>query len=293
MAQLLSWSDAVDIGHGRGRLAREAAASLRRVDRDFGRVVDVNEAWRSPEQANANYARYQAYLRDPKNNPWAPIALRAEDSIHCRGYALDTDDTSAAQMRIWNDHGWYWTVYRDGKLVERWHLEYFRDRDNHRNDPAPAGSDAEPFKEDVMNADQERLLKSMATDVANIKGFVYDGGSSVSDPNYVPAPGSLLQVARNIAAHVYAGGTDAAKADYLAAPGTIYHLLKRRVLRGLGARPTKLPTDGSNVFIEQIQDAADTNTLLRALTEKVGELADAVAKITPTSAPDESTETPQ
>lgn len=134
---IISWNQAVDIGHGRGRLATAPAASLARVDQAFGRPADVNEAWRSPEQANANYARYRAYLRDPKRNPWAPIALPAEESIHCRGYALDTDDTSDEQMRVWNDHGWYWTVYRDGKLVERWHLEYFPDRDNHRNDPDP------------------------------------------------------------------------------------------------------------------------------------------------------------
>lgn len=144
---LLAYADAVDIGGGRGRLARPAAASLARVDADFrsafGRAADINEAWRSPEQADRNFRAYQAWLayqagRGPKV-PWAPIGFAAKDSIHCRGYALDTDDTSAAQMRIWNDHGWFWTVYRNGVLVERWHLEYNAARDNHRNDPAPTG----------------------------------------------------------------------------------------------------------------------------------------------------------
>lgn len=143
---VLSWNDAVDIGYGRGRLAREAAASLARVDvamrSAFGRAADINEAWRSPEQANANYARYVRFLN---GGPWAPIALPADSSVHCVGFAVDTDDTSDAQMRIWNEHGWYWTVYRDGKLVERWHLEYFRDRDKHRNDAAPAGGEATPI----------------------------------------------------------------------------------------------------------------------------------------------------
>lgn len=134
----LAFADAVDIGGGRGRLAAEAAASLARVDVALGRLADINEAWRSPEQANANYARYIAYING--RGPWAPIALPADLSVHCVGYAVDTDDTSDAQMRIWNDHGWYWTVYRDGKLVERWHLEYFRSRDDHRNTPATAGS---------------------------------------------------------------------------------------------------------------------------------------------------------
>ncbi|WP_367147232.1 hypothetical protein AB0870_08420 [Microbacterium proteolyticum] len=138
---VITWDQAVDIGGGRGRLAPAPAASLARVDRDmrsaFGRAADINEAWRSPADADKNYAAYLAYLR---GGPWAPIALPGDKSVHCFGYAVDTDDTSDAQMRIWNDHGWYWTVYRDRKLVERWHLEYFPGRDNHRNDPAPAST---------------------------------------------------------------------------------------------------------------------------------------------------------
>jgi len=143
---VLSWNDAVDIGYGRGRLAREAADSLARVDvamrSAFGRAADINEAWRSPKDADDNYAKYLRFLN---GGPWAPIALPADESVHCKGFAVDTDDTSDAQMRIWNDHGWYWTVYRAGKLAERWHLEYFRDRDNHRNDAAPAGGEATPI----------------------------------------------------------------------------------------------------------------------------------------------------
>lgn len=139
---VLSWNDAVDIGYGRGRLAREAAESLSRVDAALGRPADINEAWRSPEQANANYARYLAYLAG--RGPWAPIALPADQSVHCIGYAVDTDDTADWQMSVWNDHGWFWTVYRNGQLVERWHLEYDRDRDNHRNQPASVGGST-PF----------------------------------------------------------------------------------------------------------------------------------------------------
>ncbi|WP_282847223.1 hypothetical protein [Microbacterium oxydans] len=138
---LLAFADAVDIGGGRGRLAAPAAASLARVDAafrsSFGRAADINEAWRSPEQADKNYRAYVSYLAG--RGPWAPIAYPAATSIHCLGYAVDTDDTSTEQMRIWNEHGWFWTVYRNGKLVERWHLEYFPERDKRRNDPAPAG----------------------------------------------------------------------------------------------------------------------------------------------------------
>lgn len=146
---VITWDQAVDIGGGRGRLAPAAAASLARVDRDmrsaFGRAADINEAWRSPADADENYRKYLRYL---SGGPWAPIALPGDKSVHCFGEAVDTDDTSDAQMRIWNDHGWYWTVYRDGKLVERWHLEYFANRDNHRNEGASASTgDAATFNQ--------------------------------------------------------------------------------------------------------------------------------------------------
>jgi hypothetical protein len=160
MTAVLAFRDAVDIGGGRGRLAAPAAASLARVDAEFrsafGRAADINEAWRSPQQADANFAAYQAYLN---GGPWAPIGLAAKDSIHCRGYAVDTDDTSTAQMRIWNDHGWFWTVYRNGVLVERWHLEYNASRDNHRGEGTPASDNASPFKEDDMPLNQDDLVK--------------------------------------------------------------------------------------------------------------------------------------
>ncbi|SDO77493.1 hypothetical protein SAMN04487848_2046 [Microbacterium sp. ru370.1] len=155
---VLAYADAVDIGHGRGRLAPDPAASLRRVDSAFGRAADINEAWRSPEQANANYARYLAYLR---GGPWAPIALPADQSIHCVGYAVDTDDTLAWQIAIWNDHGWYWTVYRDGELKERWHLEYFWWRDNHRYDHnLPTGEAITEAKEWLDMASPEEIRQA-------------------------------------------------------------------------------------------------------------------------------------
>lgn len=162
---LLAFADAVDIGGGRGRLSAPAAASLARVDRAFGRAADVNEAWRSPEQADKNYRAYVAYRAylaglGPKV-PWAALAYPADTSIHCRGYALDTDDTSTAQMRIWNDHGWFWTVYRNGVLIERWHLEYDTRRDNRRNDPAPAGNASTPpvsEEDDDMPGPNKKLV---------------------------------------------------------------------------------------------------------------------------------------
>lgn len=246
MSTLLAFADAVDIGYGRGRLAAPAAASLRRVDaamRDaFGRVLDVNEAWRSPEQADANYAAYQRYLA---GGPLAPIALPAYQSIHCRGYALDTDDGyNARAVAILNDHGWFHTVYRwvNGKrvLVEPWHFEYDASRDNHRGDTAGGGAtefDPTRLLEDSMSSNPiinvvaktgddwrngalhiglddgsfQRLQPPFATNIRGILGKAFYGGDGDGNKDTIP---TLSQADFNALAAVWAtmckGRTDAA-----------------------------------------------------------------------------------
>ncbi|MBB3158210.1 hypothetical protein FHS07_001906 [Microbacterium proteolyticum] len=61
----------------------------------------------------------------------------------------------------------------------------------------------------------------------------------------------------NIAAHLYLGGSDAPNPNYLGGAGSVYHILKTPVLR----------PDADNVLrpVLQIQDAADTGTLVREL----------------------------
>ncbi|MHC9045824.1 M15 family metallopeptidase domain-containing protein [Microbacterium saperdae] len=138
---MISRSRTVDIGGSRGRLTPAAAASLRRVDAELGRLTDVNSAWRDPKTQQEFRDAYLAYL---DGGPWAPIALAPEDSVHCDGEAIDTDDGyNPHTVAILNRHGWFHTVYRwiNGKrvLVEPWHLERDASRDQHRRDPAPAG----------------------------------------------------------------------------------------------------------------------------------------------------------
>lgn len=220
---VLAWKDAVDIGHNRGRLAAAPAASLARVDvamrSAFGRAADINEAWRSPEDADKNY---RAYLRFLNGGPWAPIALPGDKSIHCFGYAVDTDDTSDAQMRIWNDHGWYWTVYRNGKLAERWHLEYFYNLDNHRNDPTPASTKAPtPIPEDDM------LIITATKSSAD--GLIQEGRTFV---NTLTAPLSILSAEEVNAYRYWAREKGIPFRDTLWTGDTI-----REVIRVRGLRP--------------------------------------------------------
>lgn len=148
----------VDIGLGRGWLAPKPAASLARIDAELirlrGRPADINEAGRSPEQANENRARWLAYERYLKGGPWAPkapYALGADESVHCKGGAADSDDWyDERAAAVWRDHGWRQTARYPGNKAkdEPWHGEYFEHLDNHRNDPVPTG--AKTKEEDAM-----------------------------------------------------------------------------------------------------------------------------------------------
>lgn len=127
-----------DIGHGRGWLDAPAAASLRRIDRQLGRLADINEAGRSPEKADENYRAWIAYSTG--KGPKAAYALPASKSVHCIGLAADSDDWyNAEAAAIWRDNGWVQTALypNDPKRNEPWHGEYRIARDNHLHDPDP------------------------------------------------------------------------------------------------------------------------------------------------------------
>lgn len=152
-----------DLGHGRGWASPSAAASIRRIDAQLGRLADINEAGRSPEQANKNRAAWLAYDRYLKGGPWAPkapYALGADQSVHCWGGAADSDDWyDPRAAAVWRDNGWRQTArYFDSKgrptaKDEPWHGEYSEHLDNHHNDPVPAGeSTRTPMEEDDMLA---------------------------------------------------------------------------------------------------------------------------------------------
>lgn len=124
-----------DLGHGRGWLRLDAAASLARIDRQIGHPLQITEAGRTWAQQKAHWDHYQRY--------GSPIALHPDTpSVHQLGAAIDTDERLTA---ILNDHGWFHTVYRNGKLIEPWHYEYSATRDNHRHEGWPASTGAKPL----------------------------------------------------------------------------------------------------------------------------------------------------
>lgn len=124
-----------DLGYGRGWLDAPAAASIKRIDRAIGHALQITEAGRSFFRQREHWLKY---LRDGY-----PIALNPDTpSEHQKGKAIDSDEAQNF-VGLMEEHGWFRTVYRwvNGKwtLVERWHFEYFINKDKRRFDnPTPA-----------------------------------------------------------------------------------------------------------------------------------------------------------
>lgn len=194
----------VDIGHGRGWLAPAPAASLRRIDAQLGRPADINEAGRSPEQANENRRKWLAYERYLNGGPWAPkapYALGADQSVHCWGGAADTDDSyDPHAARVWLDNGWVQTALYPNNLAkhEPWHREYFAHLDKHRFDPAPAGQQSAPEPESEEDDDMPKN-----------SGFIYRGTTQGTDQRTV-----LICNYGSGLFHEYTNGITAADSKY-------------------------------------------------------------------------------
>lgn len=150
MGTPLPWGQAVDLGWNRGRASARAAASIFRIDAQLGRPADVNEAWRSPEQANANRARWERFKA---GGPWAPYALGAEDSVHCWGDAADSDDWyDPYAAAVWRAGGWRQTARYNDDRDEPWHGEHFPHLDTLAGQPASTGGADMPLNNDDLIA---------------------------------------------------------------------------------------------------------------------------------------------
>ena len=181
----------IALNGGRGRATPQCVWSIHRIDAQLGRYLDINSAWRDPQEQERFYSAYRAYVNG--NGPWAPIALPPEQSVHCKGEAIDTDDNNAAMTRILNDNGWFHTVFRNGVLVEPWHYEYDSKRDKYFG-AIPAGNESTPIEEDMplTQADVNLLLNSPAytngptigrilLEAHNVYDAIFKGGTSMDD----------------------------------------------------------------------------------------------------------------
>lgn len=176
---MIGISGTVPINGGRGRATLQCVWSIHRIDQQLGRYLDINSAWRDPQEQERLYSAYKAYLNG--TGPWAPIALAPEYSVHCDGEAIDTDDNNTAMTRILNDNGWFHTVFRNGVLVEPWHYEYDYKRDKFFGG-IPAGSESTPVEEDDMFNDADRGdLQDIKRKVNAIHDAIFKGGASMED----------------------------------------------------------------------------------------------------------------
>lgn len=167
----------VPLNGGRGRATLQCAWSIHRIDQQLGRLLDINSAWRDPQEQEQLYNAYRRYLAG--TGPWAPIALAPEYSVHCDGEAIDSDDQSAAIVRILNNNGWFHTVFRNGVLVEPWHYEYDYKRDKFFGG-IPAGS-AE--QETDLTPDESARLNRVEATLNNVEQILARMQNAINDPS--------------------------------------------------------------------------------------------------------------
>lgn len=162
-----------------------AAASWQRMERAAGRAIDVNSSYRDYDEQMDAYNAYLAYLN---GGPWAPYALHPDQSVHCQGRAVDSDDQSL--LKSLATHGWRQTALAVG---EPWHFEYFSSNDQHIGEPADTG-DPIPFpgeEQEEMAPTLKGCWYTRTSDKAHVNlhfneasGFYYEftsGGGKYND----------------------------------------------------------------------------------------------------------------
>lgn len=129
-----------------------AGASFRRLEADLGRHVDVNSTYRDWDTQMGMHLAWEAWVAGRGPKPWHSRAVHPKYSIHCQGNALDSDDwTTSGFVALAAEHGWIRTAASDP--TERHHFEYQWWRDQHRNDPVPAGGSEDDMSvQDIYDA---------------------------------------------------------------------------------------------------------------------------------------------
>jgi len=155
------------------RFTSAAAASFRRLEGRLGRRVDVNSTYRDYDTQLRMYNAWTAYVQGRGPHPGHSRALHPDNSIHCRGMALDSDDwRTPGFIDLAAEYGWIRTAANDP--TEQHHFEYQQWRDQHRNEPALAG------EEEDMTPEQSRKLDALYDAMFNGGPSMGDRGRSVS-----------------------------------------------------------------------------------------------------------------
>lgn len=208
-----------DLGHGRGWLDAQAAASIERIDAEIGHPLQITEAGRTRAQQLEHWNTYQRFGKPIALHPDGPPKGNGP-SIHQAGEAVDSDEAQQF-VDLMNRHGWKQTVYRNGKLIGPWHFEYDPANDQH-------------LGEDIMSAAAELAIFP-------IRDYLgANGGLNTKTPDTVGARVKDIQLALTNALPVLlkqSGGTpkEIAAAVVAAIPDDI----AQDIIDGLAERLTR------------------------------------------------------
>lgn len=151
-------------------------------------------------------------------------------------------------------------LLKPGKLVERGEdiaisgaSGYGYEDWSKRSDMPGAHTHATLWPTHASRYGYDRNGNPYSIDLMKYIGNPAGGGSTGEDDMFTDEDRKTLDT---LAAMLYAGGPSASKETYLGAEGTIYRFL---------AQPVSRAVDGVVKKIPQIQDNADTNTLVRVL----------------------------
>lgn len=153
-----------------------AAASFRRAEADLGRPIDVNSTYRDPVLQLRMYNAWLAYIQGRGPHPGHSRALHPDDSVHCKGEALDSDDWRTPGFNTFMaERGWIRTAA--GDPTEQHHFEYQVWRDQHRNRPSSDGSSTpfDPEEDSIMSAKLDEIWQRWLPGKEGVKsaGDVY------------------------------------------------------------------------------------------------------------------------
>lgn len=156
---------------GRGWLDTDAAASIYRIDTEIGHPLQITEAGRTWSQQDRHYQRYLKH--------GSPIALSPDaPSVHQEGEAIDSNEAQRL-LDVMHRHGWRRTVYRNSKLVEPWHFEYFIKFDQYRNSGGNAAG-----SEDDMTPEERTMLKETHSMLLEVRDYLgARGGHNTKTPD--------------------------------------------------------------------------------------------------------------
>lgn len=150
------------------QLAPDAAASFRRLEARLGRRADVNRTYADYNTQLRMYLAWQAWVTGRGPKPNHSRALHPDLSMHCRGLAWDSDDwRTPGFIPLAAEYGWIRTAAGDPS--EQHHFEYQVWRDQHRNDPRPAGRSAAAPAPQIQSEEDEMLM--LIVKAANIDHY--------------------------------------------------------------------------------------------------------------------------